>query len=519
MKPTNFSTVLTLVRKLCKNKATGLDKISVRLIHECADLIADSLCSIFNCSIATGIFPEDWKISKVIPLFKQGDRSDLNNYRPISIIPVIAKVFERVVYDQIFAFLNENKLLSPHQSGFRCLHSTVTALLEATDSWAYDIDRGNINAVVFLDLKKAFDTVDHEILLSKLNKYGIEDMENKWFKSYLNNRNQKCFVNGCLSQNRSLACGIPQGTILGPLLFILYINDLPNCLSYTQPRMYADDTNLSFASDSIDTIEHKMNHDLANIKEWLIANKLTLNKSKTKFMLIGSRQKLRTFDKSPSLVIDGAPLNRVSNTKSLGVTIDENLSWSEHIGELCKKIASGIVAIKRTRSLFPRRTLQLVYNSLVQPYFDYCNSVWGNCCKTLATKLQKLQNRAARVLTFSGYDISADNLFKVLGWKNLECQRQIGVAVMVYKSLNGLAPDYLSPRLVDRSSITNYQLRNTEASLAIPLPRTNFMKNSFCYRGAFLWNSLPIGLRQGKTLGEFVLAAVVFYPDFYQIFK
>ena len=286
MKPTNFSTVLTLLRKLCKNKATGLDKISVRLIHECADLIADSLCSIFNCSIATGIFPEDWKISKVIPLFKQGDRSDLNNYRPISIIPVIAKVFERVVYDQIFAFLNENKLLSPHQSGFRCLHSTVTALLEATDSWAYDIDRGNINAVVFLDLKKAFDTVDHEILLSKLNKYGIEDMENKWFKSYLNNRNQKCFVNGCLSQNRSLACGNPQGTILGPLLFILYINDLPNCLSYTQPRMYADDTNLSFASDSIDTIEHKMNHDLANIKEWLIANKLTLNKSKTKFMLI-----------------------------------------------------------------------------------------------------------------------------------------------------------------------------------------------------------------------------------------
>ena len=185
------------------------------------------------------------------------------------------------------------------------------ALLEATDSWAYDIDRGNINAVVFLDLKKAFDTVDHKILLSKLNKYGIEDMEDKWLKSYLNNRNQKCFVNGCLSQNRSLACGIPQGTILRPLLFILYINDLPNCLSYTQPQMYADDTNLSFASDRIDTIEHKMNHDLANIKEWRIANKLTLNKSKTEFMLIGCRQKLQTFDKSPSLVTDGAPLNRV----------------------------------------------------------------------------------------------------------------------------------------------------------------------------------------------------------------
>jgi hypothetical protein len=162
-------------------------------------------------------------------------------------------------------------------------------------------------------------------------------MENNWFKSYLNSRNQKCFVNGCLSQNRFLSCGIPQGTILGPLLFILYINDLPNCLSYTQPRMYADDTNLSFASDSID----------------VIAYKLTLNKSKSEFMLIGSRQRLRTFEKSPSLVINGASLKRVSNCKSLGVTIDENLSWSEHIDRLCKKIASGIGAIKRTRTLFP----------------------------------------------------------------------------------------------------------------------------------------------------------------------
>ena len=172
----------------------------------------------------------------------------MNNYRPISIIPVVAKVFERVVYDQIFAFLNGNNLFSRYQSGFRCLHSTVTALLEATGNWACDIDRGNVNAVVFLDLKKAFDTVDHEILLSMLNIYGVGDTANNWFKSYLNGHNQKCFVNGCLSQNRSLACGIPQGTILGHLSFILYIHDLPNCLSYIQPRMYADDTNLSFAS-------------------------------------------------------------------------------------------------------------------------------------------------------------------------------------------------------------------------------------------------------------------------------
>ena len=168
-----------------------------------------------------------------------------------------------------------------------------------------------------------------------------------------------------------------------------------------------------------------------------------------------------------------------------------------HIDRLCKKIASGIGALKRTRSFFPRRTLQLIFNSLVQPHFDYCSIVWGNCCKTLATNF----NWNYKIVPLN---ISADYLFKELGWKNLECQRQkIGEAVMVYKSLNGLVPDHLRSRLVDLSSVTNYQLRNTVASLAIPMPRTNFLKNSFSYSGAVLWNSFPVGLRQAKTPSEF----------------
>ena len=246
---------------------------------------------IFNTSITHGIFPEEWKCSKVVPVFKQGDRTDLDNYRPISIVPVFAKVFERIIYDQLYAFLMDN-LLSSYQSGFQSLHSTVTSLLEATDDWAYNIDQGNVNTVVFLDLKKAFDTVDHSILISKLAVYGIGGTSIEWFKSYLSERNQKCFLNGSLSNNCVLSCGIPQGTILGPLLFLLYISDLPNCLSHSQPRMHADDTHLTLAGNSADSIELNLNKDLASVSEWLIANKLTLNKSKTEFMLIGSRQRL-----------------------------------------------------------------------------------------------------------------------------------------------------------------------------------------------------------------------------------
>ena len=251
--------------------------------------------------------------------------------------------------------------------------------------------------------------MDHEVLLSKLHAYGFWGAAGNWFESYLSGRNQQCSVNGHLSNSRSLICGIPQGTILGPLLFLVYINDLPNCLAHAELRMYADDTHLTFASNNMKDIELYLNQDLENVNQWLIANKLTLNQSKTEFMLIGSRQRLCTFQSAPNLTINGMPIKQVSQAKSLGVYVDENLSWTTHINEITKKIASGIGALN----------LMTIFNSLVQPHFNYCCEVWDSCCKTLAAKLQKLQNRAARVLTFSGYDASADPLIEILGWQKL----------------------------------------------------------------------------------------------------
>ena len=346
-----------------------------KLIRKCPDLIANSLCTIFNRSITCGIFPDEWKCSKVIPLFKQGERFDLNNYRPISVTPIIAKVLERIVYNQLYGYLTMNNLISSQQSGFRSLHSTVTALLHATDNWAFNIDKGNINTVVFLDLKKAFDTVDHDILLSKLEAYGIKDSTYSFFKSYLNIRTQKCVVNGSISESKSLAFGIPQGTILGPLLFILYINDLPNCLENSEPQMYADDTHLTFAGNNVDIIEQKLNQDLISVSNWLVANKLTLNKSKTEFMVIGSRQRLGAFDRSPALKIDNVLIKQVGSTKSFGVHVDEHLTWNTHISHISKKIASGIGAIKRCRPFAPTEALVCAYNAIVQPHFDYCDIV------------------------------------------------------------------------------------------------------------------------------------------------
>ena len=225
-----------------------------------------------------------------------------------------------------------------------------------------------------------------------------------------------------------------------------------------------------------------------------------MNTSKTEFMLIGSREKLSILSSQPELSIDNVPLEKVTCVKSLGIFIDENLRWQAHIDKLSKTFPSG--AIKRIRDFVPTPTLHCIYNALIQSQFDYCNIVWGNCGKTLFDRLQKLQNRAARVLTFSRYDAYANRLFRQLNWKDLSTQFQIQKALMVYKSLNDLVPGYLSSKFVKRYE-TRYSLRDSVNKVIVPFPRTNFMKNSFSYSGAVLWNCLPCEMREANSLSQF----------------
>ena len=387
----------------------------------------------------------------------------------------------------------------------------MTALLEATNSWSVNIDNGLVNGVVFIDLKKAFDTIDHKILLQKLENYGVDPNGLKWFKSYLTDRTQKCRVNGHLSNSKPVTCGVPQGSILGPLLFLIYINDLPNCLNYAMPRMFADDTNVSYAADSLNELQNVLNSELKSLHNWLITNRLSLNIAKTEFMTIGSRQKLRTIDDVITIKINECEINRVDSVKSLGLYIDNHLTWTKHIDKISKKIASAIGALKRIRPYITTNTAIQVYQALIQPHFDYCCSVWDGLGETLSCKMQKLQNRAARVIMRANYDASAGILLDALHWDNLSLRREKLKAGLVFKTLKGNVPLYLQNMFSVRG--IGYNIRNSEMRLNLPKPRTNYLKRSFSYSGALLWNSLPQDIRKLQSFAQFRKAIAEYYSN------
>ena len=501
----NQHEVFLQLDKLKTSKSTGIDNIPARALKISAVIITPSLTWIFNSSIKTGIYVDEWKKAWVLPIFKSEDRQKCENYRPISILPIISKIFERSVFNQLYTFLNDNSLLSKYQSGFRPKNSTLSALIQMCDASHASMDCGDVNAVVFLDIRKAFDSINHDILLRKMEEqFGVSNVELKWFESYISNREQTCLVNGTMSTAKKLVCGVPQGSILGPLLFLLYINDLPDSLHDTIPCLYADDTQIFTSAKDPAELTSKLNSDLNNINHWLISNKLQHHSSKTKLMYVASKHNLNKINGDTPVMLNGQPIPRIHSIPCLGVTLDETLSWEEHIEAICKKVGAGIGMLKRIKPFVPAQMLQPIYSAMIQPYFDYCSPLWHTCNKTLKDKLQKYQNRAARIIAGASYEIRSADVLQTLKWENLESRRVITKATLMYKILNDHSAQNLKELLTRRNSLqTAYDLRNSQNDLALPKPRCEFLKKSFKYSGSKLWNNLSPEAKEAQSICSF----------------
>ena len=497
----NETDVLSIIRNLRNTKSVGLDSISVFVLKLCALEIAPSISYLINFSLKSGKFPTQWKSAKIIPIHKSGDKDIPSNYRPISILPCVSKILERVVQRQILAYLHKNNILSPAQSGFRPRHSTITTLIKVTNDWFQAIDNKEYTGAVFVDLKKAFDTVDCDTLIKKLNIIGINGLPSSWIRSYMTNRVCRTFVNSKLSSESSISCGVPQGSLLGPLLFIIYVNDLVECVESCKIQLYADDTVLYFSHSSINNIELALNSDLKNVYNWMCQNKLTVNCQKTECMLLGSKHMLSK-ENVLQITLHKSPLNQVRLFKYLGMICDENLNWNYHIENMLQKIGKMVGFLGRLRRSLSESILNTIYRSLILPLFDYGDVIYSSSFTKYTDKLQKLQNRAARIILKVKFEhhVSVPEMHNALHWQLLDERRHNHSLVFMYKILNDLTPTYLRNEF--EYVPQHYSSRFGEI-LYLPKPRTDYLKRSFKYRCAKAYNVLPPATKSSSTVNAF----------------
>ena len=528
--------VINIIQSL-PNKGTGPASIPLRMLKVAADLIAIPLCHIINISFSTGIFPDALKIAKVIPLHKGGSTQDENNFRPISLLSIFDKIIEKLMHKRLYHFLESHEILYKNQFGFRKSNSTIFALIEITERIKESIDNGMYGCGIFIDLKKAFDTVNHKILLSKLEHYGIRDVALKWFESYLSNRKQFVVINGEKSDFKNILCGVPQGSVLGPLLFLLYINDLPNVSNKLMFYLFADDTNIYFESKSLSQLEKVVNEELKHLSLWLKVNRLALNIQKTNFLVFRSPQKSMYLN--VTIKLDNKALMQKDHIKYLGVLLDENLSWKQQISNVSKKISRSVGILSKLRHYMDTLMLKGLYFSLVHSHLVYGIEVWGSACDSDLHKLVVLQKKAVRVITFNerrpilpGPLCSSTPIFRRLELLKLHDLFEFQISKFVFLTLNSLTPCNFNDWFNLNASLHNYNTTtnsviNTEhffdvgtVQITNELHRkgsrlVNYGGKQLQVFGPILWNSISSEIRESKSLASFKYHMKKYFIDQY----
>jgi hypothetical protein len=497
--PATEQETLQIINNLKNDSSPGWDNIPNSVIKFAKTYISLPLTNIANCMLENGSFPDQLKIAKVIPCYKSGDKTLITNYRPISILNSLSKIFENIIVIRLKSFITKHNILYNYQFGFREKYSTNLALISYIDSVTKAIDSGDKIMSVFIDLSKAFDTLDHVILIKKLNLYGFRGKVLSLFHSYLTNRKQYVQFLNHESSSLQINCGVPQGSILGPILFLLYINDIHKCSTLLNIILFADDTTLTLKHKNINELTRLMNTELNKISEWMKANKLSINVTKTFYMLFRPTSSITSII---NLAINGCVINRVSQIKFLGIFIDDKLSWKVHIKHLESKISSLIGVLSKIRFKINSEVSNLIYDALLLSQLDYCNIIWCSGYKTSIHKLETLQARALRICNRLNYKLSRINTFASLNRLSLTQLNRFNIAKFVFLVLKGFTPAIFHNffTLCKNKTFQSTRLHN---NIFINSVNTNIRKMFIAYNGSILWNKLPEPIRNIVTLSSF----------------
>ena len=484
---TTKNEIIEICKSISINKASCVDSVSSEVLRDVFLAVPDKLCTFFNNCFRLSAIPNSWKYARVTPLPKGGNDQIVSNYRPISLLPLLSKIIEKIVHKRIYAFLTEYDILDDRQGGFRPDHSTVKTCAYFTEDIYTAINNKETTIAVFIDAMKAFDTVNHKILLKKLQKIGIKGALLEWLKNYLTNRKQCTVANNIVSPYRDITYGVPQGSVLGPLLFLIYINDLSNIIKNSKISMYADDTVIYISHSNLNIAITLIQSDLNALYEWCNRNKLTINCKKTKFCLFGMRSNIkRSKMLNIQLSLNANILERVCSYKYLGLTLDEHLNYNKHVKEMSKLISHKLYLLSKIRRYITQFACINIFKTMVLSVIEYCDIVYAGTTQLNLSKLDNLFYRGLRICTNDNTSISRKVLCNNHAIAPLTHRRDTHLLLFMHKQTNKnylLKEKKVNTRLQKGPVFKTFKPNNEKAKLSV------------FYRGANSWNALRADTR------------------------